>query len=60
MLRSSQLDLTPPTRSRPSSTKGTAERPIELLVPNDAETLDPRHATDAVALVIQFLATRRL
>ncbi|MCW5837144.1 MAG: ABC transporter substrate-binding protein [Labilithrix sp.] len=26
------------------------ERPIELLVPTDAETLDPRHATDAVAL----------
>lgn len=32
-------------------TQGTAEeRPIEVLVPNDAETLDPRHATDAVAL----------
>ncbi|MBX3198813.1 MAG: ABC transporter substrate-binding protein [Labilithrix sp.] len=27
-----------------------AARPIELLVPTDAETLDPRHATDAVAL----------
>jgi peptide/nickel transport system substrate-binding protein len=28
----------------------TRERPIELLVPTDAETLDPRHATDPVAL----------
>ena len=27
-----------------------AERPLEMLVPNDAETLDPRYATDAVAL----------
>ena len=26
------------------------ERPIEILVSTDAETLDPRHATDAVAL----------
>ena len=26
------------------------ERPIEVLVSNDAETLDPRHATDPVAL----------
>lgn len=26
------------------------DRPIEMLVANDAETLDPRHATDAVAL----------
>lgn len=26
------------------------ERPIEMLVPNDAETLDPRYATDAIAL----------
>lgn len=25
-------------------------RPLEMLVPTDAETLDPRHATDAVAL----------
>lgn len=25
-------------------------RPIEMLVPTDAETLDPRHATDAIAL----------
>lgn len=30
--------------------KDGAERPIELLVPTDAETLDPRHATDSVAL----------
>ena len=30
--------------------QGEATRPIELLVPTDAETLDPRHATDAVAL----------
>ncbi len=34
----------------PSRTKAAAERAIELLVPTDAETLDPRHATDAVAL----------
>ncbi|MBX3226085.1 MAG: ABC transporter substrate-binding protein [Labilithrix sp.] len=27
-----------------------ATRPIEMLVPTDAETLDPRYATDAVAL----------
>lgn len=27
-----------------------AQRPIEMLVANDAETLDPRYATDAVAL----------
>lgn len=27
-----------------------AERPIEMLVATDPETLDPRHATDAVAL----------
>ncbi len=27
-----------------------AERPLEMLVSTDAETLDPRHATDAVAL----------
>src|SRR5262249_11415965 len=27
-----------------------ADRPIEMLVPNDADTLDPRHAIDAVAL----------
>jgi peptide/nickel transport system substrate-binding protein len=27
-----------------------AERPIEILVPTDPETLDPRHATDAVAV----------
>jgi len=26
------------------------DRPLEMLVPTDAETLDPRHATDAVAL----------
>lgn len=32
------------------SRKTTGPRPIELLVPNDAETLDPRHATDAYAL----------
>jgi peptide/nickel transport system substrate-binding protein len=32
-----------------SSSKDAA-RPLELLVPTDAETLDPRHATDAVAL----------
>lgn len=31
--------------------RGTgAARPLEMLVPTDAETLDPRHATDAVAL----------
>ncbi|HVJ92372.1 MAG TPA: ABC transporter substrate-binding protein [Labilithrix sp.] len=30
--------------------KTDAERPIEMLVANDPETLDPRHATDAVAL----------
>lgn len=29
---------------------GGAERPIEMLVLTDPETLDPRHATDAVAL----------
>jgi len=34
----------------PARAKGDGERPIELLVPTDAETLDPRHATDAVAL----------
>jgi peptide/nickel transport system substrate-binding protein len=28
----------------------SGDRPIEMLVPNDAETLDPRYATDAVAL----------
>src|SRR5687768_16425939 len=33
---------------RPPSAAG--DRPIELLVPSDGETLDPRHATDAVAL----------
>jgi len=33
-----------------SRAKDGGERPIELLVPTDAETLDPRHATDAVAL----------
>lgn len=32
------------------SAKDAAERPLELLVPTDAETLDPRYATDAVAL----------
>jgi peptide/nickel transport system substrate-binding protein len=31
---------------RPAGT----ERPLEMLVPTDAETLDPRHATDPVAL----------
>lgn len=31
-------------RSEPSA------RPLEMLVPTDAETLDPRHATDSVAL----------
>lgn len=30
--------------------KSGADRPIEMLVANDAETLDPRYATDAVAL----------
>jgi peptide/nickel transport system substrate-binding protein len=30
--------------------KSGADRPIEMLVPTDAETLDPRHATDPVAL----------
>jgi peptide/nickel transport system substrate-binding protein len=34
----------------PTSAKKNDERPIELLVPTDPETLDPRHATDAVAL----------
>jgi peptide/nickel transport system substrate-binding protein len=34
----------------PGRAKGGDERPIELLVPTDPETLDPRHATDAVAL----------
>lgn len=29
---------------------GPGPRPIEMLVPTDAETLDPRHATDAIAL----------
>jgi peptide/nickel transport system substrate-binding protein len=33
-----------------STSQKTGERPIEMLVPNDAETLDPRYATDAVAL----------
>lgn len=34
------------------ATQGAGERarPLEMLVPTDAETLDPRHATDAVAL----------
>ncbi len=31
-------------------TDSARERPIELLVPTDAETLDPRYATDAVAV----------
>jgi peptide/nickel transport system substrate-binding protein len=33
-----------------TSPRAGADRPIEMLVPNDAETLDPRYATDAVAL----------
>lgn len=33
-----------------SKPQGGDDRPIELLVPTEAETLDPRHATDAVAL----------
>ncbi len=33
-------------KPRPSG----ADRPLEMLVPTDAETLDPRHATDAAAL----------
>jgi peptide/nickel transport system substrate-binding protein len=36
---------TPSSRARDED-----DRPIELLVPTDAETLDPRHATDAIAL----------
>ena len=41
----------PSTRGCTSSgARAVAERPIEVLVPNDAETLDPRHATDAVAI----------
>jgi peptide/nickel transport system substrate-binding protein len=35
--------------------KAEGERPIEMLVPTDAETLDPRHATDAVALRVSRL-----
>lgn len=34
----------------PTRKKEDATRPIEMLVPNDAETLDPRHATDPVAI----------
>ena len=36
--------------SRDSPRGAGGERPLEMLVPTDAETLDPRHATDAVAL----------
>lgn len=30
--------------------KARPDRPIEVLVANDAETLDPRYATDAIAM----------
>lgn len=36
-------------------TGARGERPIELLVPTDAETLDPRYATDAVAMRVTRL-----
>ena len=36
------------TRDTPRSS--ATDRPLEMLVPTDAETLDPRHATDAIAL----------
>lgn len=39
------------SRDTPRAAKGASTpRPLEMLVPNDAETLDPRHATDAIAL----------
>lgn len=34
----------------PARVRDAKERPIELLVATDAETLDPRYATDAVAI----------
>lgn len=37
-------------RPAAGSTGARATRPLEMLVPTDAETLDPRHATDAIAL----------
>lgn len=36
--------------SRDGGGKSDAARPIEILVANDAETLDPRYATDAIAM----------
>jgi peptide/nickel transport system substrate-binding protein len=44
--------FTLPACSRAEAPTGAAPapRPLEMLVPNDAETLDPRHATDAIAL----------
>jgi peptide/nickel transport system substrate-binding protein len=36
--------------SRDKPRASSTERPLEMLVVTDAETLDPRHATDAIAL----------
>ena len=38
------------SRGHATTEHGPIVRPLEMLVPTDAETLDPRHATDAVAL----------
>jgi peptide/nickel transport system substrate-binding protein len=50
------LALTPACTSRPSdAARSAALRPLEVLVPNDAETLDPRYVTDPVGMRVSRL-----